>query len=339
MKSVFSKLENFYWSDMRCPSMVGAVSMEIFYLLCSIASNFVSSSILSLLVAIQYLSRLLSHPPANERCSRAAVRLYEGRVSHVRTKPVFNSFEYPVRYALFDLDRTQYGSHLSADRAREVAGTDGPVFLLTIPTSVGYNQNPLKVYYCYNLGEEVKVEERGTSPCLKKCIAEVTNTPWGEKVLFDFIPGTDMVAKPLHVSPFMDMMGNWTIHADEPGENLLISISVQHPTLGNYFIARLSATKVHSSTTPNLELYFWLMPHKVAALIYWQAVKLWWKNVPFIGHPKYSSPSYRDVALSRDNELCPLRINGAGSGHLNQNSNCESRSRWCVWRDAEWPWA
>ncbi|KAI0497556.1 hypothetical protein KFK09_020787 [Dendrobium nobile] len=314
--------------------------MEAFYLLCSIASTFVSSTALSFLLAIRSFSRFLSPILANECCDRAAVRLYQGRVRHSRTKPVFNSFEYPVRYALFDLDRVQHDSHFSADRAREAAGTDGPVFLLTIPTSVGYDQNPLKVYYCYDLGEEGEEEERWSLPRLKNCIAEVTNTPWGEKVFFEFAPGSDMVAKPLHVSPFMDMIGNWKIHASEPGDNIFISISVQHPTLGNYFIATLSAKRVHSSTTSlNMEKYFWLMPHKVAALIYWQAVKLWWKNVPFIGHPKYSNPSYRDDALSRGNEICPLRINRRQSNKLNQNSNGESRTRWCIWRDAEWPWA
>lgn len=37
--------------------------------------------------------------------------------------------------------------------------------LLTIPRSVGYEQNPLSLYYCY--------EVEGSTQCLKKCIAEV----------------------------------------------------------------------------------------------------------------------------------------------------------------------
>ncbi|KAK8942615.1 hypothetical protein KSP39_PZI009098 [Platanthera zijinensis] len=316
--------------------------MEVFYLVWAIASTVVSSSLLSILLVIRslpLLSQFLS-PLIGDRYDGTAVRLYEGRVRHSRTKPVVNSFEYPVRYALFDLERSPDLSHLSADRAREAAGTDGPVFLLTIPASVGYEQNPLKVYYCYNLNQEGKEGERGSSPRLKKCLAEVTNTPWGEKVFFEFCPGSDIVAKPLHVSPFMDMTGNWIIHADEPGENLFIAISVQHPTMGNYFVATLAAKRVPSPTSSlNLAMYFWSMPHKVAVWIYWQAVKLWWKNVPFVGHPKYSNPSYRDDALARDNELCPLRLNGQFGNHLNQNSNDKSSSRWCIWRDAEWPWA
>jgi len=42
-------------------------------------------------------------------------------------------------------------------------------FFLTIPPSVGYEQNPLSLYYCYDL------EDSASS--LKKCIAEVILTP------------------------------------------------------------------------------------------------------------------------------------------------------------------
>ncbi|KAG5607662.1 hypothetical protein H5410_029154 [Solanum commersonii] len=72
------------------------------------------------------------------------------------------------------------------------------IFLLTIPPSVGYVQNPLSLYYCY--------DTEGSLQNLKKCIAEVTNTPWGERVSFLFNPNSDVVAKSLHVSPFMDML-------------------------------------------------------------------------------------------------------------------------------------
>lgn len=43
-------------------------------------------------------------------------------------------------------------------------------FLLTIPQSVGYEQNPLTVYYCYDV--------EGSSQCLKQCIAEVSDSDY-----------------------------------------------------------------------------------------------------------------------------------------------------------------
>lgn len=48
--------------------------------------------------------------------------------------------------------------------------------LLTHPSSAGYTQNPISVYYCYN----------ADSSQLEQCIAEVTNTPWAERVTFLF---------------------------------------------------------------------------------------------------------------------------------------------------------
>ncbi|XP_022720275.1 uncharacterized protein LOC111278088 [Durio zibethinus] len=37
------------------------------------------------------------------------------------------------------------------------------------------------------------------------------------------------------------------------------------------------------------------------------ALKLWWKNVTFIQHSKYTNPSYREEALKHDRKLqcCP----------------------------------
>ena len=43
--------------------------------------------------------------------------------------------------------------------------------LLTIPPSVGYVQNPLSVYYCYDV--EAEAQASASTQLLKKCIAEV----------------------------------------------------------------------------------------------------------------------------------------------------------------------
>ncbi|MCI35142.1 hypothetical protein A2U01_0056363, partial [Trifolium medium] len=68
-----------------------------------------------------------------------------------------------------------------------------------------------------------------------------------------------------------DMLGNWSIKAGEPGENLNISVSVHHPELGNYFTATLKAKKLCSSSTSMLDhaVFFWLMPHKIVVGMYW----------------------------------------------------------------------
>ncbi|GLJ53743.1 hypothetical protein SUGI_1146840 [Cryptomeria japonica] len=277
--------------------------------------------------------------------------LYEGKVWHERRQPVVHRFDYTVRYALINLNNPPpwilpiiSSNHMNASQVQAIAGTNGPVYLLTMPTSVGYEQNPLSVYYCYDV--------EGTIKFLRKCIAEVTNTPWGERVSFVFDPNSDLVAKPLHVSPFMDMLGNWKMHASLPGSSLALTILVQHPEFGNYFTATLQAKKVEQLIV-NPEIFLWLMPHKVAIWIYWQALQLWWKGVPFVSHPKYSNGnSYRDQALQRDSQLqsapvCGQHENLCQKRHetfsqkfvpcLNKcNTEC---GRWFVWRDARWPWS
>lgn len=314
--------------------------MEALYLLCSILSTFLTSLFLSLLIPFRIL--LLSRRRWLSPTTTAAadsVSLYEGTVWHERRRPVHQAFRYSVRYALIDLDGacTPLPNHLSADEARRVAATTGPVLLLTIPESVGYEQNPLSLYYCYDLED--------SSKHLNKCIAEVTNTPWGERVLFVFDPKSDLVAKPLHVSPFMDMLGNWSIKANAPGDILFVAISVQHPTLGDYFTATLRAKRVSSSSVSDHSLFFWLMPHKVALWIYWHALKLWWKNVSFIQHPRYTHPEYREEAMIRDQKLrcCPITRANKGE-HMRVEAmqehmaDTDSGARFFKWRDAKRPW-
>ena len=89
---------------------------------------------------------------------------------------------YRVRMAVIDLDNSPSWwkrtptDNLTASEARRLAGTAGPVRLLTHPPAAGYSQNPISVYYCYSAD--------GSS--LEQCIAEVTNTPGAERVSFLF---------------------------------------------------------------------------------------------------------------------------------------------------------
>ena len=111
---------------------------------------------------------------------------------------------------------------LSAAQARALAGTDGAVRLLTYAPSCGYEQNPISVYYCYPAAAPP-----GAPP--HRALAEVTNTPWGERVRFAFALGEDVLPKPLHVSPFMEMSPAWRITAEAPGRELHLAFSVETP--------------------------------------------------------------------------------------------------------------
>ena len=96
--------------------------MEALYLLASLAATLATSAFHSLLLLLRYRRHAA---PADGH--DAAARLYEGRVRHSRRRPAAHAFEYPARYALVDLDRLPLPGHLSADEARRVASTSGPV--------------------------------------------------------------------------------------------------------------------------------------------------------------------------------------------------------------------
>lgn len=57
------------------------------------------------------------------------ISLYEGTVYHERRHPLSDSFKLSVRYALIHLEHSSYvpPNHLSAQEARSIAGTRGPV--------------------------------------------------------------------------------------------------------------------------------------------------------------------------------------------------------------------
>lgn len=100
--------------------------MELLYLLCSIVYTSTTTLFLSLLLPFRLLiHRLLPSRSAVD----SSVSYYEGTVWHDRLRPVRHSFRYTVRYALFDLDKSLETppDHLSADEARLLARTTGPM--------------------------------------------------------------------------------------------------------------------------------------------------------------------------------------------------------------------
>lgn len=74
------------------------------------------------------------------------------------------------------------------------------------------------------------------------------------------------------------MLGNWSIKTRSPGKNLFVKVSVDHPQLGNYFTATLTAKRVSSLTPIDHEIFFWLMPHKAAVWTYWQVSTIYLFN-------------------------------------------------------------
>lgn len=76
-----------------------------------------------------------------------------------------------------------------------------------------------------------------------------------------------------------------------------------------------------------------------------QAIKLWWKNVRFVQHPRYATPTYKEEALIRDKKLQCCGFSD-DTRHLQEEGSDQvclaevsPRNRRFKWTDAEWPWS
>lgn len=245
--------------------------------------------------------------------------IYEGRVQHRRFVPVPHAFQYSVAQLYLDLDELpevlEFGRLASARRpallrfrdtdylpervttlkrraqevvAREIGlQLDGPVRLLTHVRTLGYVFNPVSFYYCHD-GEDR----------LRAVVAEITNTPWKERHCYvvPYDEGSGRLQsefdKAFHVSPFMDMQQRYHWRFGVPGERLHVHMR-NTTTEGRSFDATLDLEKraLDASSLRRILARYPLMTLQVVTAIHWQALRLWWKKVPFHSHPSKRSPA------------------------------------------------
>jgi DUF1365 family protein len=241
--------------------------------------------------------------------------LYIGSVRHRRYAPKVNSFRYRLFYAYLDLDeldeifagRWLWSAHRTApirfDRKDYLRPTQQPlksaaldiierslgrrpsgsVRLLTHLRHFGYCFNPVSFYYAYE-GDR-----------LDAILAEITNTPWGERHQYvldvqkapkDGDSSLFQFAKSFHVSPFLPMQVDYSWRFSEPGNSLHVHMTdrIDNAVIFDATLSMQRQTITGIRLAAAL-LSFPLMTLKVILLIHWQALRLWWKRVPFHSHP------------------------------------------------------
>jgi DUF1365 family protein len=245
-------------------------------------------------------------------------RLYTGRVGHRRLTPVGNAFHYSLFFLYLDLaeldqvfsghwlwsvERPNWASFRRADHFRSDTASlaeavrdevqrqlgrrpEGPVRLLTHLRYLGYCFNPISIYYCF--------APDGCTP--DAFLVEIHNTPWGEEYLRAFdarncardgVWHVFRLDKEFHVSPFMPMEIGYDWRFTAPVDELAVKMTSLRDG-SEIFNASLHLRQqpLTGRTLAGALLRWPFMTAEVIAAIYWQALRLRLKRVPFCPHPE-----------------------------------------------------
>jgi DUF1365 family protein len=245
--------------------------------------------------------------PARRSC------LYECRVLHQRFSPKRHRFEYGIFMLAVDLDEldslhqklrlfsrnranlyefrdrdhlvtpssaSDLRGHLTAWLATQGVDLppDGRVVLVTLPRVFGYLFAPVSFYFCHHAdGRPIGA------------VAEVQNT-FGELKPY-FVPSEPsqdrerfrlIVPKHFYVSPFSPLDLCFDFKLRSPGNRLEIGVN---DVAGDQTVLVSTLVGQRRPLTDaellRLTLRYPLVTLRVIALIHWQALRLWWRRLPW----------------------------------------------------------
>lgn len=247
--------------------------------------------------------------------------IYQGNIIHRRFSPKAHSFDYSLYMLAIDVDDVENNSNsmgifgfswfhplrfvekdyvkgeLSSlkDRIKQkVVLLDGhneiaKIVMLVQVRCFGIYFSPANFYFCYNEKNECT-----------QMLAEVSNTPWNERhfYLVNLLnkKTANTSKKEFQVSPFMDMAMTYFWHVKPPSsEHDKLLVKIENKTINEetgevskLFDASLVMKKKPFTQKSLLAIWCQLpvMTVKVVWGIYWQAVRLFVKRIPFIGYQK-----------------------------------------------------
>ncbi len=244
--------------------------------------------------------------------------LYEGEITHARTKPVKHNFSFPIYTFVLDLDELE----LLDEQIRFFGYNRGSVFTLYDSDYLGSGQGSIKEklknwltkfgyqekYSTVKMITTLRVFKHTFNPvifyyCLDSennivyHVAEVHNT-FGEGHLYILKDGKRsrvgteyLVPKEFHVSPFNKVEGDYNFHFSKLKEKLDVRINVSR-NKKNFFYARISgnAQKITKYTLVKLIMKYPFRTLLVIPKILAEAAKLYYvKNLDIIDKPEPSS--------------------------------------------------
>jgi DUF1365 family protein len=163
---------------------------------------------------------------------------------------------------------------------------DGPIWLQTTPRLFGYAFNPVSFWYCHD-----------RAGALRALVAEVNNTFGDHHAYLVTAPDLGPIhahrachAQALHVSPFNTVQGHYAFHMRETEERPT-SASIITTTTACCCAPRSAGAR--GADLRRMLAVLAAQPWAIAVIvrIHWQAVRLWWRSVPFHGkHPPSAPP-------------------------------------------------
>jgi DUF1365 family protein len=246
----------------------------------------------------------------------ASPQIAFGSVRHRRLRPRLHAFAYPAFFVrlpmrslrqqgfaswLFALDKSRllrvcekdYGKRDGSSslasietllRDHAVTDANGEIWLQTFPRVFNYVFNPISMWFC----------ERSDG-ALRAVVCEVNNT-FGERhsyLLFHddgraIEPGEAMTAnKVFHVSPFCEVRGHYVFHFINTDERSVARVDYDDAS------GPLIYTSISGSLEPLTDravlravLRYPVFTFGVVLRIHWQAVRLYFKRIPFFSKPE-----------------------------------------------------